>query len=230
MYKYILFDIDNTLYDFTAAEDRSIRETFRAFGIPVTEENVQTYSRINLSFWKRLERKEITKAQLWGGRFVEFGNTVGFPIDTSLADAINTYYLEALARCAILISGAEELCQTLIARGYKLYAVTNGNASVQHSRLEERNFKQYFCKLFISEEMGVSKPSPEYFDRVVEAVGSADRSEYLVIGDSLTSDITGGKNSGIDTCWYNPRGEENDKGPIPTYTVKSYGEITDLLK
>ncbi|MBQ9121574.1 MAG: HAD-IA family hydrolase, partial [Clostridia bacterium] len=83
---------------------------------------------------------------------------------------------------------------------------------------------------FISEEMGVSKPSPEYFDRVVEAVGSADRSEYLVIGDSLTSDITGGKNSGIDTCWYNPGGEENDKGPIPTYTVKSYGEITDLLK
>ena len=230
MYKHLLFDIDNTLLDFTLAEEHSIRETFARYSIPVTEENIRFYSDINLSFWKALERKEITKDELWSGRFLKLGEVLSLPIDRTLSAEINVFYLSALGRCAFLIDGAEALMQELIRRGYDIYAVTNGNACVQHARLDAIHFKQYFKALFISEEMGVSKPEKIFFDRVCDWIGDGDRSSYLIVGDSLTSDIAGGINSGIDTCWYNPRGEQNNNNTHPTYTVKTYDELLELLK
>lgn len=230
MYKYILFDIDNTLLDFNAAENRAIRATFQQYGIAETEENVSLYSQINLSFWKRLERKEITRDMLWSGRFLRLAEVLNIPMDAERAVEMNRFYLSELGLCALPIDGAEQLLHVLTDRGYDLYAVTNGNANVQYTRLEASNFKQYFKGLFISEEIGCSKPEASFFAYVFQKVGSSNLRDYLIVGDSLTSDIAGGINSGIDTCWYNPYGVPNTIGTEPTYTVRNYGEILDRLK
>ena len=228
MYKYILLDIDDTLLDFSAAEEGALSKTLNHYGIEDTEHTRAVYSRVNVSYWKRFERKEITKAQLWADRFSAFGKEIGITIGCEQSVEMNTYYLNALGGFAIPLPGAEDLCRTLIQRGYRLYAVTNGNTAVQHSRLDALGYKKYFSGLFISEEVGFNKPSKEYFDVVFETIGGS-RSDYLIVGDSLTSDIAGGANSGIDTCWYNPRMHENVNGPIPTYTVRNYAELSALL-
>lgn len=230
MYKYILLDIDDTLLDFGKAEHQSIIGTFQQFGIDPTDENIERYSAINLSYWKRFERKEITKDLLWSGRFMQLGDEIGRPISEEEAIRINAHYLFLLGNAAFPIDGSEEFLRTLISRGYHLYAITNGNAKVQHTRLDALSYKQYFEQLFISEEVGFSKPDKEYFIHVMDEIGCHSSSKYLVIGDSLTSDIAGGNGVQIDTCWYNFRRKENSTGIQPTYTVDSYTDILKLLE
>lgn len=229
-YKYILFDLDDTLFDFKASEERALRDTLIAFGVIPSPKIVSRYSEINRAYWRQFDMGLIEKDALCEKRFSDFGQELGLNESTFPSASVNRFYLTHLGLYGILFDGAVELCQTLRARGYKIYIITNGTAHVQHSRLQATGFSAWIDGLYISEEIGYRKPTAEYFSYVLTDIGDPQREHYLIVGDSLTSDIAGGLSNRIDTCWFNPGNVRNDKSFLPTYTVKNYYEILALLQ
>lgn len=221
-YQYLLLDFDNTLMDFTETERRALCLTFRElFGRILTEEEVSCYNAINRGYWEMLERKEVTKEQLKEGRMRDFAKELGITEDVD-TETINRVYMEYLARTVVEYPASFEVCKRLSKR-YVLYIITNGTAFVQHGRMKGASFRPYIRKMFISDEIGVNKPAPEFFDAVLSETGDEDRSHYLVIGDSLTSDIRFGKNVNVDTCYVGT-------GDNPaTYRIADISKLPDLL-
>ena len=224
-YKTILFDADNTLFDFTRAEREALCDTLKAAGIEPTEERIGAYIEINDRLWKRLERGEIKKDVLREERFREFCEVCDFSADTA---AMATNYVKFLSQKPHLIEGAEELCRAL-AEKYRLYIVTNGIKSVQEGRFSVCALKPFICGVFISEELGFEKPHRGYFDAVASKIENFSPKTALIVGDSLTSDMKGGCNYGIDTCWYNPNGSQNKENLPITYEIKALSELYPLL-
>lgn len=222
----ILFDADGTLLDFDRSEEESLRKMLKTLGIACTAELAAAYQRINLGLWKQLERGEVTKAQLQERRFSELFQQFGLLADGMEA---NRCYLAELTQSGLLIDGAAEVCRAL-AKQLPLYIVTNGIGTTQRGRMEKSGIADCFRELFISEEIGVPKPHPAYFDAVFEAIGEVDRRRVLVVGDSLTSDMQGGVNAGIQTCWYNPKREENTIGVAIDFTISGLEELLPLLE
>ncbi len=229
-YEYLLFDADNTLFDFSLAEYISFGETCRAGNLPYSEELYRTYSEINDGLWKRIEKKEITLDFLKTERFRLLLVSMGWADDEITlrkAEALRDTYVETLGQQTCTIDGAEELCKSLAGR-YKMYLVTNGIGRIQRSRFEKSALKPYFDGIFISEEMGTAKPERAYFDHVLAEIGSPAREKCLVIGDSLTSDCDGAIASGLDICWFNPKNADA-KNRTLTYTVTKLSDIIHLL-
>ena len=225
-YKTVLFDADNTLFDFSRAERTAIASTMQDFGIAASEAYIALYSRINDEMWKRLERGEITKGELRVARFADFLAAIGAAAD---APAMADVYVAHLSEQVFPIGGAVELVREL-ACTHRLYIITNGIASVQHKRFDASPFVPYFKDLFISEEIGYEKPHPAFFAAVAERIPDFDAAAALVVGDSLSSDIAGGVAAGLDTCWYNPNGSVNTKDLPITYTVRTLAEILPLVR
>lgn len=224
-YSIALFDADNTLLDFTRAEHEALCECLSSRGLPTDEPTVKLYSTINDSHWKRLERGETTRARLKVERFADFFSAVGFEGDpTVMAED----YVAALSRQAHLLDGAVELIHALHGK-CRLYIVTNGITSVQKSRFGACPLAPYFDACFISEEMGCAKPEKRFFDLVAVAIEGFDPSRAIVIGDSLSSDIQGGINAGLSTCWYNPKGIAAPAHMKINHTVTSLYEIKDII-
>ncbi len=222
-YTTLLIDADDTLLDFAAAESRSIRLTCENFGIPFSPSVGQVYSQINDALWKQLEKGTITRGEIRTRRFVEFVEHLGISADPiALADK----YITLLSESGDIIDGADRLCEKL-SRNHDLYMVTNGTTWVQKERLARSNIMPYFKGCFISEEMGTSKPAKIFFDKVFDAIGATDTSKICIIGDSLSSDIKGGINAGIDTCYFGKRQE--GISPWPTYIAETFDEITELF-
>ncbi len=217
MYTTLFLDLDDTLLDFSAAESFAIRYVLKKNGYPSDSETVKTYSKINLSFWKRFERGEILKEEIYVNRFVTLLELLGCEGDP---EQISKEYGAKLADGFFTVDGAKEILGYLKDKGYMLYATTNGIAATQYRRVEGSGLSPFFEKVFISEDAGCQKPDPEYFNFVLNNIPEKDKSKILIIGDSQSSDILGGINSGIDTCWFNKRGE------TPKYSSKY--EITDL--
>lgn len=229
-YEYLLFDADNTLFDFTKAEYLAFRVTAEGGGLPFSEELYREYSAINDRLWKKLEKKEVTLEFLKTERFRLLLLSLGHADDAeTLAKAagLRDCYMKSLGEQTCLIEGAEEVCRELSQR-YTMYLVTNGIGKIQRARFHASALKPYFKDIFISEEIGAAKPSPAYFDAVFSAIGQPDKEKCLMIGDSLTSDCDGAIAYGLDICRYNPN-EESDKGRKITYTVKKLSELTALL-
>ena len=229
-YEYLLFDADNTLFDFSLAEYISFGETCRKGDLPYSEELYRAYSEINDSLWKRIEKKEITLEFLKTERFRLLLVSMGWKDDEitlGKAEKLRDTYVETLGKQACLVDGAEELCKALAGR-YKMYLVTNGIGRIQRSRFGKSALKPYFDGIFISEEMGTAKPEKAYFDHVLREIGSPEREKCLVIGDSLTSDCDGAIASGLDICWYNPKNGDA-KNRTLTYTVTKLSDIIRLL-
>ena len=229
-YDYLLFDADNTLFDFNQAEHNAFINTAEYGGLGDTERLHSRYTVINDALWKRLERKEITLDFLKDERFRVILLEEGYPEnDETLAKAadLRDRYTYELSNQTCLCDGAEEVCRKL-KNSHRLYIVTNGISSIQRSRLAQCTIGDCFEGLFISEEMGVVKPSAAYFDKVLETVGERDKSKYLVIGDSLTSDCDGAIAYGLDICRYNPDGKDND-GRVLTYNIRRLTELFDIV-
>ena len=225
-YEILLFDADNTVLDFTAAEASALKKVLAAYDLPVDDETVSTYAKINDDLWKMLERGEIEKTRLRYRRFEDFLLHFGYDRPArEIADA----YTAALSEECILIPGMADLCRGLSSR-YRMYIVTNGIGAVQRSRWARTEIRDCFLDLFISEELGYEKPAREYFDIVAERIPHFDREKTLLIGDSLSSDMRGGQNAGIDTCWF-CRSEEAKlpEGLAVTYTVRNAEELYALL-
>ena len=224
-YQYLLFDIDNTLMDFTAGEKTALFQTMDELGIPLAEADYERYLEINRAAWARFEAGELDSKAVQRVRFEHFAAHLGHAAEKGTG--MNARYVENLGQQAILLPGAMELLTRLSSR-YKLAVATNGLTLVQRARLQKSGFLPLLSGVFISQEMGVQKPDKAYYEQIMRAFGDDAREKYLMIGDSLSADIAGGVNAGIDTCWYHPAGAEAAE-PQPTYTVRGYEGLLELL-
>lgn len=224
-YSFLLFDADNTLLDFDENERVSLLETFGHFGLPCDDATLRLYHRINLMYWEMLSRKEIGRDELLIKRFSTLFEQLGMDADPV---AVENRYREGLGRGCQVVPGAMEVCGRL--RGeYRLYIITNGVARTQHDRLEGSGLAGYMDGIFISDEIGFNKPDRGFFDHVAASIGDFDPERALVIGDSLFSDIRGGMEYNLDTCWLNVYHEQNTSKIQPTYEIQAIVELPALL-
>lgn len=226
MIEYILLDLDDTILDFPWAENQAITRTLTAFGIDPTPEVCALYSKINLEHWRRLERKELTREQLRVGRFQVLLQELGIEADPL---AMSDTYVQCLSEGHCFIPGARETVETL-ARHYRLFLVTNSSTQVQYGRLKSANISHYFEKIFISQEIGFNKPDIEFFNRCFAQIPGFDKSKAIIVGDSLTSDIQGGINAGITTCWVNPNHRPVWKDITPDYQIENLPQLLPILE
>ena len=224
-YPYLLFDADNTLFDFDQAERNAHLLLCRAHGLAFSEEGYQLYHKCNADLWRDFDRGLCTKEYLLVERFRRYLAITGERADP---EALNRDHLRALGEGAMLLPGAEELCQVL-SRDHRLYLLTNAVASVQKTRFANSAIAPYFQGVFISEEVGVGKPDPAYFDYVFHAVPGLARDNALVIGDSLTSDIQGANNAGLPCCWFNPKGQPRPQGLRIDYEIRTLEELYAIV-
>ena len=222
-YEYILIDADNTLFDFDRSEREALLVTFEQFNIKLGEDDIVEYHHINDGLWKKLERGETTREKLKIQRFSDFISHLG--IDNVDASVAAERYILNLSEQSFLLDGAYDLCLRISAK-YPLYLITNGITVVQKKRFSRSSISSFFKDIFISEEMGVTKPDAGYFRKVAETVGESDPGKYLVIGDSLSSDIQGAINFGCDSVLLS-KSRITDKRP--TYIVSELSEIDRVL-
>lgn len=224
-YKYFLFDLDNTLFDFGKAEEKSLKLTFEEFQIPYNPESIEAYFDENHKIWQEFEQGLITQDILKSDRFKRFSKRINVPFDF---DRAGDYYLNELSLCTELIDGAEELIKSLHGK-YELVLITNGLKVVQRPKIRRSPIGHFFSYVFISEEMGVAKPDPLFFDLVFSELNINNKREVLIIGDSLSSDIAGGCNYGIDTCWFNPEKKNSNDICKPTYEIHALSEFLEIF-
>jgi 2-haloacid dehalogenase len=224
-YDVILFDADDTLFDYGLAEGHALHRTFLSFGLPTgAEDYAASYKVINQALWRDLEQGRITSAALRVERFNRLFAEHGLDLNPQeFSDA----YLRFLGEGTFLIQGAVELCGEL--GNCRLAIITNGILEVQTSRIQGSALCDTFEQIIISEEAGCQKPETGIFDYAFAKLGITGRDRVLIVGDSLTSDIQGGINYGIDTCWFNPLGKINESGIQPTYEIHSLHQLPEII-
>lgn len=225
-YKFLLFDLDHTLLDFDTAEDIALTQLLKEEGVEDIRAYKDYYVPMNKALWKDLEEKKITKQELVNTRFSKLFSHFGIEKDgVYLAERYQFY----LAQQGQVFSGAMELLDSLIERGYELYAATNGITTIQTGRLAQSGLAPYFNQVFISEQLQTQKPDALFYEKIGQQIAGFDKEKALMIGDSLTADIQGGNNADIDTVWYNSHHLENKTKAQPTYEVDSYQDLLDCL-
>ena len=226
IYKFLLFDLDHTLLDFDTAEDVALTQLLKEEGVTDIQAYKDYYVPMNKSLWKDLELKKIRKQELVNTRFSKLFSYFGIEKDgVYLAERYQFY----LAQQGQVFSGAMELLDSLIDRGYELYAATNGITTIQTGRLAQSGLAPYFNQVFISEQLQTQKPDALFYEKIGQQIAGFSKEKTLMIGDSLTADIQGGNNADIDTIWYNPHHLENHIQAHPTYEIHSYQDLLDCL-
>lgn len=225
MIKNILFDLDDTILDFQKCEKTALSEAFTKIGIAHTDATLKRYSQINDMHWKRLERGEITREQVLLGRFEVLFEEMGIECSGDLAWRT---YEEMLGNQYFFVEGALELLEKLYGN-YRLYIVSNGTASVQDRRIAGSGLEKYFEHIFISQKIGVNKPDIRFFQACFEEISDFNIEETIIVGDSLSSDIQGGVNAGVKTCWYNKEGLEKPEGMQIDYVISQLSELENIL-
>lgn len=226
MFKFLFIDLDDTVLDFKKAEQIAIAKTLEAFGLKPTREVCDRYSRINQLHWERLERGELTREQVLVGRFATLFAEFGIQAD---ARCCAQTYAENLGIGHYFLPGAREALEQL-AKTYQLYLASNGTAKVQAGRLKSAAISHLFRDIFISQDIGFNKPDKEYFTRCFARIPDFDPDRAMIVGDSLTSDILGGKNAGIATCWVAPLSKPGREDIVPDYRIESLADLPALLE
>ena len=224
-YKVIFFDVDDTLFDFSMSEKNALHKVFEDFGLPTgLVDYKNSYKEISKVLWRDLEQGVTTLSELGVERFRRLFLEHNLEID---AATFNDVYLTYLGKEVHLVPGAVDLCNSLT--GCRLAIITNGFTNVQKSRIEGSPLCNTFEHLIISEEAGFQKPDQGVFEYAFSKLKITDKTKVLIVGDSLTSDIQGGTNYGIDTCWFNPSSKENHIGIQPTYEIRELAEIIGIV-
>lgn len=223
--KFLLFDVDGTLLDFSASEKKALAKTFAEYRLPFTDAVYQWHLVNNAKLWQDYEKGIIDRKTVLYTRFVRLFAHFGYAGDGA---AFEDSYRHNLDHACEVFPEAPEVVQTL-SKTHDLYIVTNGVASTQETRIGDSGLKPYLKDIFISEYLGSQKPQKAFFDQCFARIPDFDPALALIIGDSLTSDIKGGNNAGIETCWFNPNGEENHTDAIADYEIRSLKELYDLL-
>ena len=223
----ILWDVDRTLLDFDAAERAAVQSLYIEFGLgECSEEALARYSAINRKYWEKMERGEITKQQVLVGRFEEF--FAGEGIDTALAPRFNDAYQLRLGDTIVCRDDSYHIVESLCGK-VRQYVVSNGTVTAQTKKLRLSGLGALMDGVFLSEQLGAEKPRKEFFDQVFAAIEPFNKNETMIVGDSLTSDIRGGDNAGIVTCWYNPEGPAAPEGYRIDHEIHDLHEVYDLL-
>ena len=226
-YEIFLVDADNTILDFHASSALSLKEAFSVFQKPWKEEYLTEFIRFNDYLWERLERKEITRAQLIRERFPAYLKNLGiFDVD---GDEFNQIFLEKLALLPVYIDGATDFLKTLNQNG-RVYIVTNGTTKIQRSRFALCGLNDLALDVFVSETIGFNKPAKGYTDYVLSHIPDFQREKAVWIGDSLSADIKAANEANIDSIWYNPAQKEAELGIKPTFTAENYRKILEILQ
>ncbi len=224
-YHCILLDLDNTLLDFDAGENKALSATLAEAGIQPTHELLQKYHKINAALWAQLEKGQIRREQIASERFVRFLKQENLPGN---GVEIGKSYHKNLALQAVLVPDALEVLREL-AEVATLAVVTNGFVHVQTSRIELSGIGNFIDDAFISEKIGVDKPHRKVFDTALATLGIEQRERVLVVGDSLSSDIKGAQNAGLDSCWFNSEGAQNTTGITPTVEIRTLTELYKIV-
>ena len=228
MTEIILWDVDGTLLDFQAAERAAIQKLFWQFQLgECTDEMLHRYAVINRGYWERLEKGEVTREQVLVGRFQDF--FARERLDVSAAPAFNEAYQLSLGDTIVYRDDSYGIIQSLKGK-VKQYVVSNGTVVAQEKKLRLSGLGELMDGVFLSEELGVEKPNVKFFDKVFDRIGPAEKEKILIVGDSLTSDIRGGNNAGIRTCWYNPAHAAKTEEVQVDYEITDLHEIYDILK
>ncbi len=226
MIEFLFLDLDDTILDFHKAEKIAISKTFRVFGIEPTEEVLARYSQINKECWHKLELGQWNREQVLVRRFELLFAEYGIVCDgTQVARA----YEKNLSIGHYFLPGAEEAVDAL-SKKYRLFLASNGTASVQQGRMTSANLYRFFEKVFVSQELGANKPAKEFFERAVAQIPDYDPAKAMMVGDSLTSDILGGINAGMKTCWVNPKHTSADPAVPADYEIESLTQLETLLE
>ena len=226
MVEFLFLDLDDTILDFHKAERIAVSKSFRRFGIEPTEEVLARYKAINIAHWQMLERGELTRAEVLVNRFSALFEEYGVTCD---AAAVAADYEDNLSIGHFFLPGAQEAVENL-SKKYRLYLASNGTAKVQAGRMTSADLYRFFEKVFVSEEIGHNKPSKDYFKAAFSQIPDFDSARAMIVGDSLTSDIQGGINAGIRTCWVNPRHLPANPQIPANYEIESLSQLEDLLE
>lgn len=225
-YQWILFDADNTLFDFDQSERFAFAEALKQVGIPFIESQFKLYHSINKSCWRAFEDGLLKKEDLRTARFEQFFKAIDKEADPL---QFSELYLTQLSHSAFMLEGSMALLEELSDQ-YKMAIITNGLKEVQRPRITKAGLSNIFDVIVVSDEIGHAKPHPSFFDYTFNEMRHPDKEEVLVVGDNLNSDIKGGKDYGVDTCWYNHLRVTNESEVVPTYEVHSIGEVKEILK
>ena len=224
-YKTILFDADETLLDFSAAQYDALTNLFQMHGHVINDSIRDKYNALNISLWQAYEKGEMSRDEVLNTRFQLLFHQLGYEVDGELYE--KEYHLE-LNKGHQVIPGALQLIEAL-KNTHNLYIVTNGVADTQYDRLTASGLLPYFKEIFVSEVVGYQKPKIEFFQYVFDRISDFNKEQTIIIGDSLSSDMQGGINAGIDTCWYNPNSLETTlKLPI-TYEIKDLSQVLNIV-
>lgn len=224
MMEFLFLDLDDTILDFHRAERIALSKTLACFGVEPEEAVLERYHIINRQHWEALERGELTREEVLEGRFRVLFEQLGRPVE---ARAVTRAYEKNLGQGHYFLPGAQEAVEHL-SKKYRLFLASNGTASVQHSRLTSAGLYPYFEQVFISQEMGCNKPSREYFERCFAKIPGFDPQRAMMVGDSLTSDILGGIQAGIATCWVSTK--ELTGAIRPDYIIPALRDLPALLE
>lgn len=226
MTQFLFIDLDDTILDFKAQEDAAITKTLQGAGIVPTKEICDRYSKINKALWLRMEKGEITREQVLYGRFELLFTELGVTAD---AKQTATAYMEHLSEGHYFLPGAEDAVKAL-SQKYRLFIASNGTAKVQEKRLKSANIGKYFENIFISQDIGINKPAKGFFDYCFSRIPGFDPKKAMIVGDSPSSDIQGGQNAGIKTCWVNPNHRTYTRETLPDYEIENLAQLEELLE
>ena len=226
MIEFLFLDLDDTILDFQKAERIAISKTIQDFSVEPTEELLDRYHLINKWHWEQLELGKMTRAEVLEGRFAMLFAELGVTVDPV---AVARAYEHNLSIGHYFLPGAEEAVDALHKK-YRLFLASNGTASVQKGRMTSANLYRFFEKVFVSQEIGHNKPSKEYFDACFAQIPNFDPAKAIIVGDSLSSDIQGGINAGIKTCWVNPSHAAPKNGILPDYEIEALHQLNALLE
>lgn len=225
MIRFLFIDLDDTILDFGRAESIAVSKTLVCLGVEPTDAVRARYSELNRLHWQMLERGELVREQVKVQRFAALFRELGRDVDAQHCARI---YEDNLSVGHYFLPGAEETLRAL-SRKYRLFLASNGTARVQAGRLSSTNLRPMFEDVFISEEIGHNKPAKAFFEACFDRIVGFDRAECMIVGDSLTSDILGGINAGIKTCWVNP--EHHPRSEItPDYEIEALTQLPELLE
>ncbi|MFD1393200.1 YjjG family noncanonical pyrimidine nucleotidase [Lacticaseibacillus jixianensis] len=224
MYNTILFDVDDTLLDFKAGELLCLKQTITALKVPYTPVLEARYLAINAGLWEAYEAGQIRREQIFTRRFTQLFRE--FHIDADGLAAEKRYH-HLLDQQAIVLPHVAATLEAL--RDCRLYVVSNGVEAVQHARLTKAGLIDFFADIFVSDVIGAPKPTMAFFDYVIKRIPHFDPRRTLIVGDSLTSDIQGGRNAKIDSVWFNPHLVPNRTAITPVYQLSEFAALTTLV-
>ena len=222
----LLFDADNTILDFDKAEAQALKEAFCDLGLKFSQNVLNIYRQKNIEQWQLFEQGKQTKEEVLSNRFIETFKALQLPAE--YANRTGDLYERYLMQGFYIVPHAENVLSEL-QKQCRLYLVSNGVLAIQISRMKGSGLDKYFLMRFVSEEVGYPKPQKEYFDYCFKKIGDVDKSKVLMIGDSLTSDIQGGINAGIDTCWFNPKHYINRTLSKPTFEIEDLRQLVEIV-